>query len=473
MGSERISTTVRVSLCLVMAVCFSVWAGQAQHHLAGQWEGAITLGGFPLGIRVQFRVEADSVRGTIDIPQQMAKGLALRNVSIAAPRVHFELPAGPGVAIFDGTMRGDSIRGEFRQAGFTGKFDLVRKHDIPLPYRVEEVKFFSGKVTLAGTMTLPVGPGPWPAILLIAGSGALDRDEEVFGFPVFRTLSDSLTRRGFGVLRYDKRGTGSSTGDLMSCTVYDLAADALAGIRFLKSRRDIDTSRISVLGHSEGSAVAMIVASRDRAVAAVVVLGGAAVRGDKVILDQMERIEAARGASRSDIERNLEIERSVFASLESGNGLDSLTVILEAVYRQELEQQMSGLTPDQQRDLPSADSLARRRVGAELSAMRSAWYRQFLKFDPAEVIGNVSCPVLALFGGKDLQVSADLNRAPMEAALRKGGNRHSRVVVVPGANHLFQEARTGLPAEYGMLKKEFGAGLTGRIVDWLNEELAP
>jgi pimeloyl-ACP methyl ester carboxylesterase len=473
MGSERISTTMRVSLCLVMAIGMSVSAGQAQHLLAGQWEGAITLGGFPLGIRVLFRVDADSLRGTIDIPQQMAKGLELRNVSVASPKVHFELPAGPGVAVFDGTVRGDSLSGDFRQAGFTGRFELVRRPDILLPYRVEEVNFFSDTVALAGTMTLPIGPGPYPAILLIAGSGAQTRDEEVFGFPVFQVLSDSLTRHGFGVLRYDKRGTGSSTGDLMSCTVYDLAGDVLAGIRFLKTRSDIDTSRIALLGHSEGSAVAMVVASGDRAVATVVVLGGAAVCGDRVILDQMERIDAARGASRADIERHLEIERAVFASLESGNGLDSLTVILEAVHRQELERQMSSLTPDQKKSLPSADSLARLRVGAELAAMRSPWYRQFLKFDPAEVIGSVSCPVLAIYGGKDVQVSADLNRGPMEAALQKGGNSRSRVVVIPDANHLFQEARTGIPAEYGMLKKEFAAGLTGQIVIWLNEQLAP
>jgi pimeloyl-ACP methyl ester carboxylesterase len=153
--------------------------------------------------------------------------------------------------------------------------------------------------------------------------------------------------------------------------------------------------------------------------------------------------------------------------------LDSLTVILEAVHRQELERQMSSLTPDQKKSLPSADSLARLRVGAELAAMRSPWYRQFLKFDPAEVIGSVSCPVLAIYGGKDVQVSADLNRGPMEAALQKGGNSRSRVVVIPDANHLFQEARTGIPAEYGMLKKEFAAGLTGQIVIWLNEQLAP
>jgi pimeloyl-ACP methyl ester carboxylesterase len=429
MGSERISTTMRVSLCLVMAIGMSVSAGQAQHLLAGQWEGAITLGGFPLGIRVLFRVDADSLRGTIDIPQQMAKGLELRNVSVASPKVHFELPAGPGVAVFDGTVRGDSLSGDFRQAGFTGRFELVRRPDILLPYRVEEVNFFSDTVALAGTMTLPIGPGPYPAILLIAGSGAQTRDEEVFGFPVFQILSDSLTRHGFGVLRYDKRGTGSSTGDLMSCTVYDLAGDVLAGIRFLKTRSDIDTSRIALLGHSEGSAVAMVVASGDRAVATVVVLGGAAVCGD--------------------------------------------TVILEAVHRQELERQMSSLTPDQKKSLPSADSLARLRVGAELAAMRSPWYRQFLKFDPAEVIGSVSCPVLAIYGGKDVQVSADLNRGPMEAALQKGGNSRSRVVVIPDANHLFQEARTGIPAEYGMLKKEFAAGLTGQIVIWLNEQLAP
>jgi pimeloyl-ACP methyl ester carboxylesterase len=458
-------------LVLTLVIAMSAGWVKAQHRPLGPWEGEIALGGFPLGIRVMFGASGDSLRGTIDIPQQMAWGLSLRSIRYADPELHFELPAGPGLAIFNGVVRGDSIIGTFRQVGFAGTFTLVRRKEEVLPYRVEEVRFANDSITLAGTLTIPGRSGRHPAVVLIGGSGALSRDEEVFGFPVFRRLADSLTRRGFVVLRYDKRGAGSSNGNLMGSTVRDLAGDALAGFRLLESRNEVIREQICLLGHSEGGAVAALAAAENPGVAAIVVLGGTSVRGELVILDQIEKIGVANGTPRAEIDRDLLLERALFGSLKSGSGLDSIARILEVERSLELDRQMSNLTPDQKKGLPSADSLARQGVAAELTAVQTRWYRDFLEFDPASVIPRAECPIFALYGEKDVQVSPELNRPPMEAALREGGNPGSRVVVVPGANHLFQSSRTGVPGEYGVLKKEFVPGLVDQIVRWIEEQL--
>jgi uncharacterized protein len=469
--AERRGALQRCMCQVVIGAMLSVTGamGQGRNPLIGSWDGAIAVAGTNLGIRVLIIPKGDTLRGTIDIPQQMALGMELKNIGQKGPEVHFELPAGPGLAVFDGILQSDSINGTFRQAGFTGTFSLARTRPEAVPYRVEEVNYRNDTIALTGTLTIPPLPGRNPALLLIGGSGALSRDEEVFGFPVFLRLADSLTRRGFIVLRYDKRGCGGSTGDLMSSTVEDLAGDALAGFRYLTERNEVSADHISLVGHSEGSAVAMVAASRAAEVSSVVSLAGASVSGERVILDQLERIAVAGGTPRPEIDSSLALERELFRALKNRTSLDSIARVLEDRRRADIERQLSTLPPERRKSFPSADSLARQRVNAELAAVQSRWYRHFLEFDPAEIIRTVTCPVFALYGEKDVQVSPVLNRGPMEAALKQGGNPRSRVVVVPGANHLFQEARTGNVAEYSLLKKEFAPGVVNRIVEFLKE----
>lgn len=449
----------------------------AQHSIMGQWEGSIDLVGGRLGIAVEFSPAGDSLAATIDIPQQGAMGLRLSNVLYRSPRLHFELPAGPGLAIFDGTVTGDSAYGDFRQAGFTGTFSLrrgvVRPHaEPPPPYNVEDVTFNNGTVTLAGTLTIPRLSGKHPACILITGSGAQNRDEEIFGFRVFRVLADHLTRKGIAVLRCDDRGVGGSTGEIAQSTTADLASDIDAALRYLKLRTEISPGQIGLLGHSEGAGVAAVVASKHAEIAFVVFMAGPAISGDKIILSQMESLNRARGVPEDQFARDMALERRVFEVMRSDTGWDNIVGDLRNAIKADLGREVGNLPENQKRSFPNIDSLAEARAGQQIAVAKSPWFRYFIDFDPATVLSRVRCPVLALFGEKDMQVLPNLNKEPMEAALRRAGNRDFTVKVVAGANHLFQAAEKGTPNEYATLKKEFLPGFLETISDWVRQRLA-
>jgi pimeloyl-ACP methyl ester carboxylesterase len=450
------------SVAVVLSLLFLLSVGMlAQPGTSSHWEGDIQVAGQLLLIRVDISSAGDSLRGTIDIPQQNAAGLALRGVRVTKDSISFELPAGPGLATFEGSVLGDSARGVFRQAGFTGAFHLRRgtvgisnqSTPEPLPpYARDEVSFRSGDVSLAGTLSIPASPGPHPAVILLTGSGAQTRDEEVFGFKIFAALADTLTRAGMAVLRFDDRGMGGSTGNLVSTTTRDYAADALAAFEFLAVRPDIKKMCIGFLGHSEGALAAVLAASKQPAVAFLVLMAGPAVRGDKLILSQVEGLGRAAGLKPTDLQDQLSLERRVFNVARSDTGWDSLR---ELIVKEAL------------RHSSVADSLIRLQVDKRLQAVRTPWFRCFIDLDPAEVLRSTSVPTLALLGEKDMQVPPASNLPVFERLKREGKRSNLTIDVIPGCNHLFQKAETGLPAEYASLRKEFSGEFLRALIPWL------
>jgi pimeloyl-ACP methyl ester carboxylesterase len=461
-------------LCALIGAALVAATAFGQQPLEGHWEGELTVLGSSLAFRVDLSSGGDSLLGTIDIPQQNAYKRPLQAVRYTPPHLSFELPAGPGLAIFEGSIAGDSVHGEFRQASFRGTFQMHRvamnveappAEQPALPYREEEVKFTSEGITLGGTLTLPEGKGPFPAIVLLTGSGAQDRNETLFGFAPFRILADTLTRSGLSVLRFDDRGVGASGGSFSAATTNDFVADAIAAVDFLQTRSEVDPDRIALLGHSEGALVAARAAVKGGRISCVVFLAGPGVRADSLILAQMEGLAKASAIPPEVLAENLDLERQVFDVVRRDSGWDALRSALTLAALRKLRE--SGAA------IPSVDSLARGLVDAQLMAVRSPWFRQFIKLDPATDLRQLHCPVLALFGGKDMQVPVEINRPPMEHALREAGNTHVTVEVFPDANHLFQEARTGNPKEYPELKKAFAPGVVKTIVRWLTAELHP
>jgi pimeloyl-ACP methyl ester carboxylesterase len=447
----------------------------AQQPPDGRWEGAILVLGTELGIGVAFRTGETGLAATIDIPQQGAKDLPLINVRYEAPRIHFELQAGPGLAAFDGTRAGDSITGTFAQAGVTGTFRLTRAAvdtagaaapaaDAP-PYHEEEVTFTHGEVTLAGTLTLPDDPQPHPAVILISGSGPQNRNEEIFGFQPFRLLADHLARRGVAVLRYDDRGVGGSTGNTQLATTDDFAGDVLAAVALLEARADVRPGGIGLIGHSEGGIVGPLAATRSADVAFLVLLAGTAVPGEAILLEQLARIMQAGGAADSEVVRQQALQRRVFAAVRADSGWDAIQGEIEAEIRRSVDQ----LPPEQRAIVTDVDALVKSRAAQQLMGVRTPWFRSFLDYDPAGALSRVMVPVLALFGEHDLQVPPAQNTEPMRRALEAAGNRDVTIEVLPGANHLFQRAQTGAPAEYASLEKEFAPGFLDRISDWIAE----
>lgn len=435
--------------------------------IEGKWAGAVALPVGELPFSVTFEQADGVLSATMDIPAQGAMGLPLTAVSYVDGRVHFELDAPIGLAVWDGGHAGDMIEGEFTQGALATTFSVSpadageSEAEEPVAYRVEEVSFENGEIHLEGTLTLPEGTGPFPGVVLITGSGPQDRDEVVSGFPVFRVLSDYLTRQGIAVLRYDDRGVGGSTGSTPGSTTADFAEDALAGLARLSERADVDPDRVGLVGHSEGAVAATLAASRSDAVRFVVWLAGSTVPGTEILYEQSAAIARASGVSEGRLEWNTDFQRRLFAAVQAGEDLDA--------YREELgvalRERLSELTEEERAAISDVETYVQTQIDAQINRVETPWFRFFLTHDPTEGLRGTRVPVLALFGGLDLQVVVHQNRPPLETAL--AGNPDVTVEVFPRANHLFQTATTGSPSEYGVLEHNFVDGLLNAISEWI------
>jgi dienelactone hydrolase len=452
---------------LLLAPALTFAQGSA---LDGHWEGAVKIPGADLLFHTDFSSHGDSISGTIDIPQQGARGLALQNIHLAGADVHFELPTGGPTAVFDGKLVSGTITGNFKQGGFDGAFSMKAGSIAPLlgdapvaDYRSEDVTFSNGHDTLAGTLTIPLGNGPHPAIVLVTGSGPQNRNEEIFGFSPFLQIANALTSAGVAVLRYDDRGVGQSTGNFATATTADFADDALAAVRYLQSRSEIDAKRIGMLGHSEGGEIAPMVANRSSALAFVVLMAGPGLKGSEIINAQVASMIRATGRSEEEVRQTLQFQERLYAALRSGKGVDELEEEVRATARK----QIAALPAVVRDTLDTARVLAG--LTRNLEAARSPWFRYFIDADPAVELRRLKVPVLALFGELDMQVPAAENKAAIAAALKKSANKDVTIRVIPKANHLFQEAHTGLPTEYATLPKKFAPGFLDELTKWVVE----
>jgi hypothetical protein len=437
----------------------------AEPALAGRWQGKIVLPGARLEILVALAQQDGAWSGTIDVPAQGAAGIPLHDITIAGDAVTFEMLSGPQRATFDGQVQPDgSISGAFSQSGFVGTFELALRPSVP--YVEEEVTFQSGDVTLAGTLTLPEGVGPFPALILLSGSGQQDRDESLSlapGYRPLREIADTLTRQGIAVLRYDDRGVGgSSAGDLAAVTSVDFADDAEAALRFLQGRADIDAQQIGLLGHSEGGILAAMVAARNPDVAFVISMAGWAGNGYETVIKQVERLALASGASSADAAAAAEQQRAAM-DLVLAQDWDGLETMMRAI----VEEQIAALPADQLAAMGGIDALVQQQVAAQLQGLRSPWYQFFLDYDAGQDWAQVTVPVLGIFGGNDAQVDAGQNSTALQAALDKAGNTDVTIRVLPTANHLFQSAGTGSVAEYATLPPHLMPEFLETISQWL------
>lgn len=460
---------------MTLLMCVLVAAAFAQPPappapLAGLWTGAIAVQGLTMTMTVTFRGAPDALTGTVDLPQQGAKGITLRGVSRTGAQVRFELPA-PAVAVFDGRMNGDRIEGTFTQGPATGTFTLTRAIEAAEPpttpaarppYRLGAMTVTNGDVSLAGTLTMPEGPGPHPAVVLVTGSGAQNRDEEVAGFKVFAVLADHLTRRGIAVFRYDDRGVGESTGSFATSTTADFATDALAAVARMKELPAVDPTRVGILGHSEGGSVAALAASRSADVAFIVMLAGPGIPGD--VLTRGQAADAARdllGAGETQIETIVSAHRAMTEAVKAGAAPEALAERVKAL----LGAQYDSQPPAARAVLGDRTAFVEKHYGQAVRTLATPWMRFFLAFDPAEALRAVTVPVYAAFGALDTQVPMATNETPVRSAL--AGNARATVKVYPQANHLFQRARTGQVVEYALLEKAFVAPLLEDLSSWI------
>lgn len=437
----------------------------------GHWEGAIQVPGAELQVKVDLAADGCAFHGTIDIPQQGAQGLPLAGVAVPAGAqgpVRFAIQGIPGAPSFEGVLAGGEIKGTFSQGGRSFPFRLGREAvkpparpqepKPPFPYLAEEVQYEANGIRLAGTLTMPRGDGPFPAVLLITGSGAQNRDEEILGHKPFLVIADHLTRAGIAVLRVDDRGIGGSTGSVPRSTTADFAADALAGVRFLKSRPHVAPGHVGLVGHSEGAVVASLAAGRSRDVAFLVLLSGPGVPGAEVVLDQMARMARAEGMPEERVRASVAEQKKLFALMQSEKDPARLESQLRAFLRAQLA------SPEAEKAPATAQDQI---VDLQIQELLSPWYRYFLTYDPRPALSRVKVPVLALFGDLDLQVAPDLNLPEVAKALAAAGNKDVTIRRLPGLNHLLQHAKTGALSEYAASEETISPEVLAVMTRWI------
>lgn len=441
----------------------------------GSWSGKIEMMGMKLDFEVTFKTVTDSISGTMKIPAQTDKDINLAKIKYTFPGLKFEMPAGPGTAVFDGKFEGDTVRGIMKQAGMEGKFylasgklkEIVKDTMAPeeKPYKIEEVAFTNAENTFAGTLTIPFTRGKHPAVIMITGSGAQNRDEELFGFKPFAVIADYFTTRGIAVLRYDDRGFGESKGKKVSeSTTHDFAEDVIEAVKYLQSRDDINPEQIGLCGHSEGGIVAPLAATMNENIAFIILIAGTSVKGIDIIQEQSRLIMKANNSSDSEIEKSQLLYSKLYQSTVTDTGWNDLKLMIKDLI---LAESKSETDSAKAADEKNAETMAE----MQLQGLRSNWFKYFLAYDPYPALTKVKCPVLALFGELDLQVPPSQNKGPMEEALSKSKTKDYKIIVMPKANHLFQSANTGSPTEYGVLPKEFVPEFLDTMSNWILEHV--
>jgi len=321
----------------------------------------------------------------------------------------------------------------------------------PLPYQEQIVTFDNAqaKVSLAGTLTVPEGKGPFPAVVLISGSGPNTRDENVFEHKIFVVLADHLARRGIAVLRYDKRGVGKSTGDYAQATTADFTSDAEAAAAWLRVQPGIDTRHVGLIGHSEGGLIAPAVAVTDPKIAFIVLMAGPGLPGDQLLLKQQALIGKASSIPDAVLTQNLAVSARVFAAVKGAKSEAEAIAAAKAVLDPEV----------------AKGTLPRDRADASIKQVTSPWIRSFLASDPVPVLQKVRVPVLAINGSLDMQVPPAEDLAAIKAALK--ADQDVTVAELPGLNHLFQEAKTGAPSEYATIEQTVSPLALKTVGDWI------
>ena len=449
--------------------------------LIGDWQGKLNTGA--ISLRIVFHIKADpagKLTATMDSPDQSAYGLPVGDVTIADKAVKFDLPAVHGS--LTGTLddSGKVITGRWEQGGASLPITLTlsdtpivpvkrpQTPEAPFPYTERSITFpsMAKGITLAGTLTVPKGPGPFPAAIFVSGSGGQDRDETILGHKPFLVLADQLARRGIATLRYDDRGVGKSTGDQALGTSKDFADDAEGAHRFLKTAANIKRNKIGFIGHSEGGLIAPMVAARNPDVAFVVMLAGPGVPGKDVILKQSEAIMKTMKVSPAEIKKSRDSQLKIIAAVEAvvrKNPSNPDPNKLVAALKKETDALIASLPPEQRVEAQKNRGM----VDAQVQQYATPWFRYFLTYDPRVALRKVKVPVLVMNGDKDVQVIASQNVPEVEKALRAGGNQRVTVRLMPSLNHFFQHAVTGSPQEYGTIDETFAPEAIKEIIAFI------
>jgi len=401
--------------------------------LGGLWKGKLTVLGGQLDLTISVvPLAGGKYFAALDVPAQKVNRMATE-VTVRGDSVLLWMPAAGSryAARFDAVKK--ELNGTWTQAGVHSAV-LLRYSPMPTlsgpatrlapPYREESVVFSNptARLTFAGTLTVPAGSGPFPAVVLVSDLGAQDRDGTVGNYRLLGSLADYLTRRGVAVLRYDDRGVGQSGGSTATATTAALVSDVQAAVNFLRARLEINIGRIGVVGHGEGANVALLAAGQPLPPAFVVSLAGYGLTGEQTLLQQQMAQQKAQKMDPVAIQAAYERRRTMYDIIRQTSPPQARAIVSNM-----LRQDQPGLDPQA--------------AQAQAAQLLTPWHHYFLAFDPIVELDQVHCPVLLLSGTDDLDAPADTHLAALEKEL-KSVNHATVTKRLPGVNHLFQPAKT-------------------------------
>ena len=437
---------------------FCLWCSMAvnSQSITGSWSGDLLVQNMKLPLVLHIEQKGDSLTSTMDSPAQGAKGIVVNKTLFTNNELRIEITAIG--ASYKGKLDGDSIIGIFTQMGATLPLTLKKgvaevkspnRPQMPKPpfnYNIEELSFTNHAEgnTLAGTLTTTKNKKQFPVVVLITGSGAQDRDETLFGHKPFWVIADHLTKNGIGVLRLDDRGVGGSSNGKDGATSADFATDIDAAVNFLRKK---GYKNIGLIGHSEGGMIALMVANKNKNVKFIVSMAGPGIPIDELMIGQLKATSKSMNVPEAAANINLQVVQKAYSIMKSYKGNELQKDLYDSLQKAfPLVQSMNKAVSDQ---------------------VSTPWFSYFLKQNPQQNIRLLKIPVLALNGSKDVQVLSKENLAGWKVSLEKAGNKNFKTVEMEGLNHLFQEAETGSPSEYGQIEQTISPKVLDLVTNWI------
>lgn len=456
----------------------------AQTKVDGTWEGKLSVGPNSLRLVVHIKGEPGAYSATLDSPDQGAKGIPVSSVQQTGDSLHLEVAAAraklSGRLVNDSTLSGQWQQGGAafpiemkKSAGNNGAAAVQNRPQTPVPpfpYESKDVTYHNANhsIQFGATVTKPFGAGPYPAVLLITGSGPQNRDEELFGHKPFAVIADDLARRGFLVLRVDDRGVGQSTGDHRSATSRDFADDVKAGLAYLRSLPEVDKKKIGLLGHSEGGMIAQMVGAEDKDLAFLVMLAAPGLPVTELMTLQNEAVMLSAGVQKEAVKEYSGLYRQLVNAIAfaPADGAEKLATTIVNNWTKKTPKEIVVATTG-----ISDEASKQKWVGSFSKQLTNPWFHYFLKYNPDDYLRKLKAKVLALNGDKDVQVTSSPNLAGLRASLKKSNSPHYDVVALEGLNHLFQRCQKCTVQEYGELEETMAPAALEAIGTWLVKEI--
>ena len=455
------------SFLIALVLSVPAWAGRQPVPIAtapadappldGLWKGQLKVPGGQLEYIFRFvKLTGGEYFCTLDVPLQKVSHMAVK-AEVKGDTVRMFAEEANGRFIGRITPDGKQMAGVWQVPGYKAPLVLTfsalpamnaKNVRLTPPYREEEATFSNLTVNsrLSGMLTIPAGPGPFPAVVLLSDSGPQDRDGTVGDFATLGLLADYLTRRGVAVLRFDDRGVGKSEGT-PAVTTLDLVSDAQAGMNFLRTRPEIDLSHLGLIGPGEGGNVALLAAAQPLPPAFVVALSAYGLPGRDIVVQQQATTLRTLGTDNAQIEAATKRQQAMLEIIRQTTDNSQAQAIVANMLKQ---------------NNAAIDNATAQASAAE---MTSARYRYFLAFNPVEKLTAVSCPGLLLNGTSDLTINADANLNALTKGLKL--NKSVTVKKLVGVNHLYQPDPAKWPIVNGQQQPNFSPEAQETIREWI------